>query len=219
MSSEQKRELFSHFAALGKTLGNEHRLELLEHLGQAEQSVEGLAERIGLSVANASQHLQVLRRHGLVVARRSGKQVFYRMAEGPIVEALAALRSLAEQNMLEAQSVIAGYFTQLDTMEPVGSEELLKRMQREGVTLLDVRPADEFRNGHLPGAINISLGDLETKLSDLPRDREIIAYCRGPYCVLSYQAVAILRSHGLTVRRFRDGLPEWRAAGLPVSGG
>jgi rhodanese-related sulfurtransferase/DNA-binding transcriptional ArsR family regulator len=215
-SDSPKRQLFREFAALARVLGHEHRLELLEYLGQGEWPVEMLAERTGLSFANASQHLQQLRRHGLVSARRAGKQILYRLAEGPIVEAIAALRSLAEHNVAEVQTVIANYFAQLDSMEPISADELLARLRDNTITLLDVRPADEYDAGHLPGAINLDLPALEERLAELPPDREIIAYCRGPYCVLSYQAVHKLRSRGLSVRRLAVGLPEWRAAGLPV---
>ncbi len=217
MSSQNpKRLLFAHFAALARVLGNEHRLELLELLAQGEQSVERLTARTGLSFANVSQHLQHLRKGGLVTGRRDGKNIVYRLQDGPIVEAISALRNLAEHNVDAVQGVIDAYFTSLDDLEPIGPDELMSRLGANNVTLLDVRPDDEFRAGHLPGAMNIDLGSLEARLSELPRDREIVAYCRGPYCVLSFQAVKALRAHGFKVRRFRDGLPEWRAAGLLV---
>lgn len=217
MSSQNpKRLLFAHFAALARVLGNEHRLELLELLAQGEQSVEGLKARTGLSFANVSQHLQHLRKGGLVTGRRDGKNIVYRLQDGPIVEAISALRNLAEHNVDAVRGVIDAYFTSLDDLEPIGPEELMSRLGADNVTLLDVRPEDEFRAGHLPGAMNIDLASLEARLSELPIDREIIAYCRGPYCVLSFQAVKALRAHGFKVRRFRDGLPEWRAAGRLV---
>jgi rhodanese-related sulfurtransferase/biotin operon repressor len=217
MSSQNpKRLLFAHFAALARVLGNEHRLELLELLAQGEQSVEGLTERMGLSFANVSQHLQHLRKGGLVIGRRDGKNIVYRLQDGPIVEAISALRNLAEHNVDAVRGVIDAYFTSLDDLEPIGPDELMSRLGADNVTLLDVRPEEEFRAGHLPGAVNIDLASLEERLSELPRDREIIAYCRGPYCVLSFQAAKALRAHGFKVRRFRDGLPEWRAAGRLV---
>lgn len=218
-SNEPKRALFSHFAALARALGHEHRLELLEHLGQGEQPVEALAARTGIAFANASQHLQLLRRSGLVNARRAGRQVLYRLADGPVVEAVSALRALAEQNMLEVQATITAYYTSLDSLEPIGSDELLRRLRDDTVTLLDVRPSGEYRAGHLPGAINVTLEQLEGRLAELPAGREVIAYCRSPYCVLSYQATAVLRARGFDVRRLADGFPEWRAAGLPVEAG
>lgn len=216
MSSKPKRELFSHFAALARALGHEHRLELLEHLGQGEQPVEKLAAATGLAFANVSQHLQLLRRNGLVEARRAGKQVLYRLAEGPVVEAITALRTLAEHNLDAVQSVIGSYFTKLDDLAPIASDELLARLRDDTVTLIDVRPEAEYRAGHLPGARNVPLAELEARLRELPDDREVIAYCRGPYCVLSFEAVHLLRKRGVTARRLRDGLPEWRAAGHPV---
>lgn len=217
MSSDSpKRLMFSHFAALARALGHEHRLELLEMLAQGEQSVEALTAITGLSFANVSQHLQQLRKAGLVVGRRSGKNVLYRLQDGPIVEAVTALRSLAEHNMAEVQGVIDGYFSKLDSMEPIGPTELLLRLEAGSVTLLDVRPEDEFKAGHLPHAQNVTLETLTDRLADLPRDLEIVAYCRGPYCVLSFEAVQTLRANGFKVRRYRDGFPEWKAAGLPV---
>jgi len=217
MSSQSpKRLLFSHFAALARVLGSEHRLELLELLAQAEQPVEVLTTRTGLSFANVSQHLQLLRKAGLVAGRREGKNIRYRLQDGPIVEALAALRTLAEHNVAEVRGVIDSYFTKMDSLEPVGRDELLARLRDDAVTLLDVRPEDEYMAGHIPTARNIPLKTLEAKMSDLPNDREIVAYCRGPYCVLSFQVVEALRAKGFKVRRLADGYPEWKAAGLPV---
>lgn len=220
MSSENpKRQVFSHFAAVARALGHEHRLELLEHLGQGEWPVEHLVARTGLTFANASQHLQQLRKAGLVTARRSGKQIIYRLADGPVVEAVSALRSLAEHNFTALRDVIESYFLRLDSMQPVSQAELLALMRDGTVTVLDVRPEDEFRAGHLPGAVQIGLDELETRLRELPAGREIIAYCRGPYCLLSFQAVDKLRAHGFRVRRLAVGFPEWRAAGLPIEAG
>jgi ArsR family transcriptional regulator len=212
-----KQRLYAQFAAVAKAIGHEHRLELLEHLGQGQRSVEALAGLAGLSLANASQHLQQLRRAGLIAASRQGKRVIYRLADDAVVGLLAALRQIAERNLGEVDRVVAGYFRARDTMEPVSREELLRRFKDGAVTVLDVRPEDEFALGHLPGAINIPLKQLERRLSELPRRREIVAYCRGPYCVLSFEAVAALRAKGFKVRRLADGLPEWRAAGLPVA--
>jgi rhodanese-related sulfurtransferase/predicted transcriptional regulator len=215
MSSESpKRKLFAEFAAVARAVGHEHRLELLEHLGQGERSVESLAERLGLSVANASQHLQHLRRAGLVASRRDGKYVLYRVADDAVVDRLSGLRRVAERTVAEVDRLLSGYFR--DSLEPVGRTDLLDRMRDGLVTVLDVRPEDEFALGHLPGAVNIPLADLERRLADLPPDQELIAYCRGPYCVLSFEAVAKLRRRGYRARRLEDGYPEWKAAGLPV---
>lgn len=211
-----KSLLFSHFAALARVLGNEHRLELLELLAQGEQPVEVLTARTGLSFANVSQHLQLMRKSGLVAGRREGKNIRYRLLDGPIVEALAALRALAEHNVAEVRNVIDSYFTKMDSLEPIGRDELMARLRDEAITLLDVRPEDEYTAGHIPNAKNIPLKMLEVRMSDLPADREIVAYCRGPYCVLSFQAVEALRAKGFMVRRLAEGYPEWKAAGLPV---
>jgi len=220
MSRESpKHALFAQFARVAKTLGHADRLELLEHLGQGERSVEALAQRAGLSIASASQHLQVLRRAGLVASRRDGKFVLYRLADEAVVDLLGSLRRVAEGSLAEVDRIVRGYFDERDGMEPVSREDLLARARAGSVTVLDVRPADEFAAGHLPGAINIPLRELEGRLAGLDPAKEIIAYCRGAYCVLSYEAVATLRSRGLNVRRLVDGLPEWRAAGLPVEVG
>lgn len=215
-SVNPKRALFAQFAAVAKALAHEHRLELIEHLGQGERSVEPLAALSGISVANASQHLQQLRRAGFVASRRDGKQVLYRLADDAVVTLLTVLRGIAERNVGEVEKVVAGYFRKRDDMEPVSRKELMRRIKDGSVTLLDVRPEDEFALGHLPGALNIPLKELETRLVELPKRREIVAYCRGTYCVLSFEAVAALRRRGLKARRLEDGLPEWRAAGLPI---
>jgi ArsR family transcriptional regulator len=211
-----KQALFDQFAAVAKAMAHPHRLGLLEQLAQGERSVEVLADRTRVSIANASQHLQHMRRAGLVAARREGKFVFYRLADEAILELLASLRRIAERNSAEVERVVRGYFRNRDSLEPVSRLELMEQLKAGLVTVLDLRPEDEFALGHLPGAINIPLGELEKKLADLDPDQEIIAYCRGPYCVLSYEAVAVLRAQGFKARRLEDGLPEWRAAGLPV---
>jgi len=218
-SKGPKQALFAQFALVAKTLGHPHRLELLEQLAQGERSVDELAEKTGLSVANASQHLQRMSRAGLVANHRDGKFVHYRLTDDAVLEALASVRKIAEKNVAEVERVVRGYFDQRDSFEPVSRKELLKRSRAGTVTILDVRPADEFALGHLPGALNIPLKALEARLSEFKRSKEIIAYCRGPYCVLSYEAVAALRKRGFTVRRLEDGFPEWRAAGLPFATG
>ena len=213
-----KQALLLQFAAVARSLGHAHRLELLEQLAQGERSVEVLADRSGLSIANASQHLQHMRRAGLVTGRREGKFVYYRLADDGVLDLLAALRRIAEQNLAEVERVVRGYFNERDSLEPVAREQLLDRLRAGTVTILDVRPQDEFALGHLPGALNIPLRELDSRLGKLdPKHKqEIVAYCRGPYCVLSYEAVARLRARGLKARRLEDGLPEWRKAGLPV---
>jgi ArsR family transcriptional regulator len=217
-NTSPKAALHDAFAIVAKALAHGRRLDLLEHVGQGERSVEALARVAGLSVANASQHLLRLRRAGLVVARRDGKSVYYSLTDRSVIELLAALRRVAENNLAEAQLTIAGYFHERDSFDPVSRAELVRRLREKSVTLLDVRPEDEFALGHLPGAINIPLKALERRLAQLPRSREIVAYCRGPYCVLSFEAVALLRARGFKIRRLEDGFPEWAARGLPVEG-
>ena len=211
-----KQALFAQFAGVAKSLGHAHRLELLEQLAQGERSVEVLADRTGLSIANASQHLQQMRRAGLVASRREGKFVYYYLADDAVLELLAALRRIAEKNLAEVERVVRSYFDRRDSLEPVSREELMKRSRAGTVTILDVRPEDEFALGHLPGALNIPLRELAARLGEINSKHEVVAYCRGPYCVLSYEAVAALRKRGFKARRLEDGLPEWRVAGLPV---
>jgi len=215
-SRSPKAALYDAFAIVAKALAHGHRIDLLEHVGQGERSVEALAQVAGLSVANASQHLLRLRRAGLVVARRDGKSVYYRLTDRSVIDLLSALRRVAENNVAEAQTVIASYFNARDSLEPVSRTELARRLREKSVTLLDVRPEGEFALGHLPGAINIPIKTLERQFARLPRGREIVAYCRGPYCVMSFEAVAFLRARGFKVRRMADGFPEWQAHGLPV---
>lgn len=215
-SESPKQTLFAQFAAVAKAVAHPHRLALMEQLAQGERSVELLADRVHLSIANTSQHLQQMRQSGLVTPRREGKFVFYRLADDSVLDLLAAIRRVAERNLAEVDRVVRGYFNDRDSMEPVSRAELMDRMRLGLVTILDVRPTDEFALGHLPGALNVQLSELERRLAKLDKSKEIVAYCRGPYCVLSYEAVALLRARGFEARRLEDGLPEWRAAGLPV---
>jgi rhodanese-related sulfurtransferase/DNA-binding transcriptional ArsR family regulator len=211
-----KGALFAQFAAVAKSMAHPHRLELLEQLAQGERSVEVLANKSGLSIANTSQHLQQMRRAGIVSSRRDGKFVCYSLSDHAVLDLLAALRRIAERNSAEVERVIQSYFHDRDNMNALSREELLEQSRAGAVTVLDVRPQDEFALGHLPGAVNIPLRELETRLAELDPSQAIVAYCRGPYCVLSYEAVALLRGRGFNVRRLEDGLPEWRAAGLPI---
>lgn len=213
-----KQRVFVGLAEIAQALGHAHRLELLEHLGQGERSVDDLAARTGLTVANTSRHLQLLRRAALVEGRREGKRVFYRLSgEEAVVGLLRALSRVGEQNSAEIARVMTTYFRARDELEPVSRDELVDRLRSGTATVLDVRPEDEFRQGHLPGALNIPLGQLERRLAELPADQEIVAYCRGPWCVLSFEAVAALRQRGYRARRLVDGFPEWKVAGLPIA--
>jgi ArsR family transcriptional regulator len=208
--------MFSAFAEVAKALAHSHRLEIIEHLAQSERSVEALAEKVGLSIANASQHLRVMRRAGLLASRREGKHMIYRLSDSSPLEAVAAIRRVGERNLAEVRQVIGGYFRERDALEPIRRAELKRRVRDGLVTVLDVRPADEYAAGHILEAINIPLRELARRLSEIPKNREVVAYCRGPYCVLAFEAVAKLRECGFTARRLEDGFPEWKAAGLPV---
>jgi ArsR family transcriptional regulator len=212
-----KQYVFASLAEIAQALGHAHRLELLEHLGQGERNVEDLAARANLTLANTSRHLQILRRAALVEGRRDGKRIYYRLAgEEAIVGLLLALSRVGERNSAEIARVMASYFRARDEFEPVSRDELLDRLRAGTATVLDVRPEDEFAHGHLPDALNIPLAQLERRLAELPADQEIVAYCRGPWCVLSFEAVALLRQRGYRVRRLENGFPEWKMAGLPI---
>jgi ArsR family transcriptional regulator len=220
MSSQSPKQiLFAQFAAVAKAAAHPLRLEILEQLAQGDRSVEVLADRTRVSIANASQHLQQMRRAGLITARREGKFVFYRLADDAVLELLASVRRVAERTLADVERVVRNYFHDRDSMEPVSRAELADRLSAGLVTVLDVRPEDEFALGRVRGAVNIPLGRLENRLAELDPDREIVAYCRGPYCVLSYEAVAALRLRGFKARRLEDGFPQWRAAGLPTETG
>ena len=201
---------------MAKAIAHEHRLELLEALAQGERSVETLADCAGLSIANASQHLQRMRRAGLVETRREGKFIYYRLSDNAVLDLISALAHIGERHVAEVDKIVRTYFVNRDAMEPVSRSDLLSRMKKGDVQVLDVRPEDEFALAHLPGAINIPLGKLKRKLAMLDPGKEIVAYCRGPWCILSFEAVALLRAKGFRVRRLEDGLPEWRAANLPT---
>jgi rhodanese-related sulfurtransferase len=213
-----KAALFDGFARVGKALASGRRIELLDVLANGERSVEVLAGEAGLSVANASQHLQVLRQAGLVASRREGTSVHYRLAGPEVFELWRALRTLAASRLAEVERLAAAYLGDRDGLEPVTRQELARRL-RDGddLVVLDVRPAAEHAAGHLPGAVSIPLSELRERLAELPRDREVVAYCRGPFCAFAHEAVAVLRDEGFSARRLEDGLPEWRAAGLAVT--
>jgi len=216
-STGPKQAILARLAEVAQALGHAHRLELLEHVAQGMRSVEELSARANLSFANTSRHLQILRRARLVDTERRGKHVLYRLAGGnEVVDLMRALGRVGERNVAEVSRVMTDYFHARDALEAVSRKELISRLRDGLVTVLDVRPEDEFALGHLPGALSIPLSELKHRLGELPADREVIAYCRGPYCVLSFEAVATLRARGYRVRRLEDGYPEWKAAGLPV---
>lgn len=214
-----KHDLFTQFARVGKALSNSNRLELLEYIAQGERSVDRLARVSGLTVANTSQHLQQLRQAGLVSCRKEGLKVFYTLSGDDVIGLLTALRGVAERHVAEVERLIGTYLTVKDDLEPLPRKELLARARDGLVTVLDVRPAQEYAAGHLPGAISVPLADLEKYLRALDPEQEIVAYCRGPHCVLAFDAVSTLRSKGFKARRLEDGYPEWKTAGLPVETG
>jgi len=211
-----KQDLFSQFARVGKAISNGNRLELLEFLAQGERSVDELAKVSGLTVANTSQHLQQLRQVDLVTSRKQGLKVFYRISGDDVVVLLDALRDVAERHVSDVERLVNSYLTVKDNLEPIPRDELLDRVRDDLVTVLDVRPAEEFASGHVPGAVNVPLSELEEFLSNIESDKEIIAYCRGPHCILAFEAVEKLRAKGFNARRMEDGFPEWKVSGLPV---
>jgi len=211
-----KHNLFNQFARVGKALSNGNRLELLEFLAQGERSVEALAKVSGLTVGNTSQHLKQLRLAGLVSSRKQGLKVHYSLSGDDVLSLLDAMRNVAERHIADVQQLVNSFLTVKDDLEPILRDELLQRVKDDLVTVLDVRPAEEFAAGHVPGAINVPLSELESYLDKLGTEQEIVAYCRGPHCVLAFDAVAKAREKGLNARRLEDGFPEWKLAGMPV---
>ena len=217
-SRAAKQALFDEFARVGKVLASGRRIELLDVLANGERTVEGLARQLELSVANTSQHLQVLRQAGLVATRREGTSVHYRLAAPEVFELWRALRTLASSRLAEVERLAAAYLGARDQLEPITRQELARRLEEgDELVVLDVRPTEEHAAGHLPGAVSIPLAELRERLRELPGDREIVAYCRGPFCAFAHEAIAVLTDAGLTARRLEDGLPEWAAAGLAVT--
>jgi len=216
-SANPKRAVFENLARIGAALSSAVRLELLELLAQGERSVEELATLTGATVANTSQHLQKLKQAGLIGGRRQAQFVRYRLAGDEVVALLGALGAAGQAYLADVERIVRLYFAAKDEMEPVPAAELMQRAKKGLVTVLDVRPPEEFAAGHVPGAINIPIGELQKRLAELPKRKEVVAYCRGPYCLMSYDAVHLLRGRGLKARRLQDGLPEWRLAGLPTA--
>ena len=213
---EFKDLLFEQFARIGKALSHPKRLEILDLLAQAERTVEQIAKETAMPVANASQHLQVLKGARMVEARREGLYIHYRLADEGVFRAWRAVRDLGEARLAEVDQVVEAYLKDRGAMEAVDTVGLMERLSDEGTVVLDVRPKEEYRAGHLPGALSVPVSSLEAALQVLPKDKEIVAYCRGPYCVFSDEAVALLKARGYRASRLTEGFPEWRAAGLPV---
>jgi ArsR family transcriptional regulator len=219
-STGPKQAIYASLAEVAQAIGHPNRLELLEHLAQRERSVEELTALSGMTFANTSRHLQILRRARLVDTERRGKHIVYRLAgDSEVVVLMKALGRVGERNVAEVNKVMGDYFHARDALEPVSRDELTARLADGLVTLLDVRPHDEFTEGHLPGALNIPLSELDARVSELPAGTEIVAYCRGPYCVFAVEAVAALRARGFQAARLEDGFPEWKAAGFAVETG
>ena len=213
-----KTALFDAFARAAKALASGRRIELVDVLANGERTVEALAGEVGLSVANTSQHLQILRHAGPVASRRAGTSVHYRLASPEVFELWRTLRTLAASRLAEVERLAAAYLGSRDELEPVTRQELARRLQDgDDLVVLDVRPAAEYAAGHLPGAVSIPLAELRRRLAELPADREVVAYCRGPYCAFAHEAVAVLREAGVSARRLEEGLPDWEAAGLAVA--
>ena len=217
MSSDLAKErLYQAIGRVAAALGSAGRLQILELVAQGERSVDVLATMTGLSVANTSKHLQALRQAGLVSARKQGLRVYYAIAGDDVSLLLAALRGVAEHRAADVEKLLQAWLAHRDELEAVPAREVLARVRRGLVTVLDVRPAEEYAAGHLPGAINVPVDRLEKYLSKLPKRKEVVAYCRGPYCLMSFEAVEKLRKRGFKAKRLENGYPEWRAAGLPV---
>jgi rhodanese-related sulfurtransferase/DNA-binding transcriptional ArsR family regulator len=211
-----KDRLYAQYARIGKALASPHRLELLELLAQSERTVESLADELELSMANTSQHLHVLRAAGLVDTRRDGLFIHYRLADDTVIPLSTALRTVAEHRLADLERLVREEFAHRSKAELVSLPELLQRARRDDVVVLDTRPAQEYRAGHIPGALSVPVDELQKRLRRLPRHKQYVAYCRGPYCVYADRAVEILTASGRHARRLRDGLPEWKAAGFPV---
>jgi DNA-binding transcriptional ArsR family regulator len=214
-----KDRLYGQFARIGKALSSPHRLEILELLAQGERTVESLAVEVGLSVANASQHLQGLREAGLVESRKQGLYVHYRLADDAVLELSRSLRIVAERRLADLDRLVRDHFGDRSDPEPVGMDELIDRARSGRVVILDARPAGEYASGHIAGAISVPVDEMQMRLAKLPKGKEYVAYCRGPYCIYADRAVEVLRKSGRKARRLLDGYPEWKTAGLPVERG
>jgi rhodanese-related sulfurtransferase/DNA-binding transcriptional ArsR family regulator len=216
---EFKDALFEHFARIASGFSSPKRIEIIDLLTQGERPVEGIAREAGLSVANTSRHLQVLKAAGLVAARKAGLQVFYRLADPMVLRGYRALRELSAARQAEVRQLVHDYFSSTDGLEPVEKRELLRRVRARDVVVLDVRPPDEYAAGHIAGALSVPLAEIERHVRGLPRGKRVVAYCRGPYCFFAAEAVRLLRKRGVRAFRLKEGFPEWREAGFPVERG
>lgn len=214
-----KKQLFTHFARIAKAMASPNRLELLEALAQGERSVDKLAQATAMSVANTSHHLQVLREGGLVRSRKEGQQVIYRLSDDEIPQMLDCLRRVGERHLAEVELIVREHFADDEGLRPVDHQELTALLKAGDALIIDVRPPEEYEAGHIPGAVNIPLATLPRRLAELPRRKEVVAYCRGPYCMLAVEAVKRLRKRGYRARRLEDGFPEWKSEGRPVAVG
>jgi rhodanese-related sulfurtransferase len=216
---EFKDELYAHFARIGLAVASPKRIELLDLLSQGEKTVEQLAEQSATAIKNTSAHLRVLRHARLVETRRDGAYVYYRLGDDDVFRFVRDLQALGRGRLAEVEQVARLYIDERDELEPVTIKELRRRMREGDVTVIDVRPEEEYQAGHIPGALTIPVAQLKRRLAEIPKSREVVAYCRGPYCVFSVEAVEILRKHGFQARRTNEGLPDWRASGLPIASG
>lgn len=216
---ELKDPLYREFARIGHALASPKRIELLDLLAQGEKTVELLAEQSATPIKNTSAHLRVLRQARLVETRRDGTYVHYRLADADVARFVRDLEQLGRQRLAEVEHVAQLYIDDRDELEPVTLPELRKLVRKGDVTVIDVRPVEEYEAGHIPGAVSIPVSELKRRMGELPKRREVIAYCRGPYCVFALEAVTLLRKQGFRARRSEEGLPDWRAAGLPIATG
>ncbi len=214
-----KKQLFTHFAQIAKAMASPNRLELLEALAQGERSVEKLAQATGMPIANTSHHLQVLREGGLVRSRKEGVQVIYSLSDDEIPQMLGCLQRVGERHLAEVELIVREHFASDEGLRPVNHQELTALLKSGEALIIDVRPPGEYEAGHIPGAVNVPIETLPRRLAEFPQRKEVVAYCRGPYCMLAVEAVKRLRKRGYRARRLEDGFPEWKAEGRPVAVG
>jgi rhodanese-related sulfurtransferase/DNA-binding transcriptional ArsR family regulator len=214
-----KKQLFTHFARIAKAMASPNRLELIEALAQGERSVDKLAAATGMPIANTSHHLQVLREGGLVRSRKEGVQVIYSLSDEEVPQMLGCLRRVGERHLAEVEIIVREHFANDEGLRPINHRELSALLKSGEALVIDVRPPEEYEAGHIPGAVNVPIETLPRRLAEFPQRKEVVAYCRGPYCMLAVEAVKRLRKRGYRARRFEDGFPEWKSEGRPVAVG